>query len=234
VPRQFVYPGPFIVRVKGGLQYSGGPIALVSDLGLTEGPITFTPKFNHRDMLVDDYGPFVPAAVQSQMTSVDVSFTLIHYDQEVLQICIESSMGNATGAPSRSPVAGGVAGTFVGQGRPLDAGRNMFMSGNCMISLNLFSISSGTIPIRVRSTYLTNQVPFQLGTEVQAVQLTWRGIPYQPPLLSGGEVVSGGIVIHDDIIWRMRREMTSSGAVLWDFTPDFEPEPEELDNPVEE
>jgi len=213
------------VRVKGGLQYSGGPIALVSDLGLTEGPITFTPKFNHRDMLVDDYGPFVPAAVQSQMTSVDVSFTLIHYDQEVLQLCIEESMGNAAGAPT----AGGLAGTFVGQGRPLDAGRNMFMSGNCMISLNLFSITSGILPIRVRSTYLANQVPFPLGTQVQAVQLTWRGIPYQPPLLSGGEVASGGIVIHDNVIWRMRREMTSSGAILWDHIPDTDPG--ENDNP---
>lgn len=213
--RAFQYPGEWLVQVKGGRHFgSGQPITMVSDLGMAQGPVTFMPKFYHRPMNVDDYGPNVPAAVQTMMSEVDVSMTLIHFDANVLDICMDEAMGGGGFQQTQ-----GAAGFFTGQGKPLDGGRNIFMSGNHMISLNLFNIASGQLPIRVRSTYLADRLPFPLGTDAQAMQVTFKGLPYLPPLLSGGAVTSGGVLI-DGVVWRMRREMVSSGAVLWDHEQD--------------
>lgn len=235
MPRSFVVTGETMLSVKGGQHYSGLPIALVSQLGLSLGNVTYTPTFKTRDMIVDDFGPNVPAAVQTMMSEIIVSTTLVNYDEDVLNILMDEAMGGGGWAFTQ-----GAAGSFTGQGKPLDGGRNIFMSGNHMISLNILNMStltavnngvnvtgvattSGTInTIRVRNAYLLNQVQFPLGNKVQAVNVQFRGLPYQAPLIqvSGNPLNASGAVTIGNNVFRMRRQPTSSGAVLWDSITD--------------
>lgn len=228
MPRSFAIAGEVMVLVKGGAHFSGFPISTVTELGLAQGPIIFTPTFKYRGMNVDDYGGEIPAAIQCMMSEVIVSMTLINYDQDVLNICMDEAMGGGGWAGTF-----GDPGKFTGQGVPLDGGRNMFMSGNHMISLNLRNDGPGFDPstdqplptlmpnYRVRSTYLLDAVSLPLSVATTAVELKFRGIPYQKPLFraSGGNIASGSVLI-DGVRWSMKREVQSSGAVLWDYTLD--------------
>ena len=231
MPRSFVVTGESMLSVKGGQHFSGNPIAIPSQLGLSLGDVTFTPTFKTRDMIVDDYGPNVPAAVQTMMSEIIVSATLVNYDEDVLNILMDEAMGGGGWAFNQ-----GAAGEFTGQGKPLDGGRNIFMSGNHMISLNILAMSTltavnnGATPvgvatasgftdtIRVRNAYLLNQVQFPWGNKVQAVNVQFRGLPYLAPLIqvSGNPLNSSGAITIDNNVFVMRRQPTSSGAMLWD------------------
>src|ERR1700733_288058 len=101
MPRDFVVNGECLVQVKGGAQFgSGEAICVLSDLGLADSPVVITPTFYHKDILVDDFGPNVPAEVMWNIAEVNIRMALIHYDIDILDICMAEAMG---GAPDNSP-----------------------------------------------------------------------------------------------------------------------------------
>lgn len=200
--REFIFNGESLVRVKGGAHYGSRPIAVLSELGLTSDQIKVTPKFSHIDIRCDDFGPEIPAEVMYHLADVRISMTLIHYDREVLNVCIAESMAGAplSLGPTIVPFAGTLnpAGTMMGGNLPL------FSSGNHYISLNIASPEIHK-PWRFPTCYLAQSpVEIPLGTQASMVVLNWRAIPYTHYLSIGDAT----------------EELYSSGRVLWDFQED--------------
>jgi hypothetical protein len=199
--RDILINGESMVTVKGGahLILSGTLVATLSQLGLSSKEITITPYFVHKDMIVDDFGADAPADVQWKMAFARIRIPFIHVDKTVLGICVGESMG------------GSVEGTCGPSGTPLGGGWPVFSSGNHLISLNIASPQL-QYPWRFRATYMEGQpYEFPVGTNASIVMTNWRAIPYQPFLLNGIGT-SGSSIVGVEIL--------SSGAVLWDRTPD--------------
>ncbi len=217
--RDLVVNGEVLVKVQGGSHMSGFPIGDVSELGLTSDKTKMTFKFNHKDINVDDFGPLIPAEVMCQCAEVNIHMNLIHYDYEVLDVCMAEAMGGGLagvgpanpGFPGFVPVLlndfqpGGTlqpTGTLLGNMRPILA------SGCHFITVNLTSPVFG-LPWNFLACYLTNSpAEIPLGTDCSIVPLQWRCIPYRPPTpLIGGsggftEILSSGIVIwnHEEMV----------------------------------
>lgn len=194
--RDFRINGESLVKVKGGAHYSGGPIAVLSELGLTGGPVHVSLIPNHIDVKTDGYGSRVPAEVLWDLAEVRIKMDLVHYDPGVLDICVDEAMvglgstGNLTAGP--------FAGYMAPAGMPMGAGKAIFNSGNHFISL---SVTSPVLrwPWRFRACYLTEHIEYPLGTQYSQVQLTWRAIPYSPPnvFVNSGQVSSSGVCLWD-------------------------------------
>lgn len=197
MPRDIQIAGEMLVKVKGNL---GSNIATLSELGLTEGPIRIIPTYYHQDLLVDDYGPNVPANVLQNLLECRIVMNLIHYDPDVLDTCLAESLG------------GGTFGTIAfGAGQPLGDLGPRFGGTNHFISLNLVSDLDGVTNKNWRflTTYLCEQPEeYPIGTEKTVVRLNWRAIPYfdqvgGDPDLSGPtlnqttEIQSSGVVVFD-------------------------------------
>jgi hypothetical protein len=197
MPRDFVINGECLVKVKGGQHMSGRAIGDLSELGLSVDAVRITPRFIHADVKCDDFGPDIPAEVRWQLAEVGIRMVLLHYDEDVLDICLRESMGGGNVL--------GAAGTMSPAGRPLGRGLPLLASGNNYISLNL------TAPILDKpwnfpASYLTGPpVEIPLGVGVTAAVCNWRAIPYKPLVGSGRTFVLSGHT----------QEIASSGVPLW-------------------
>lgn len=195
--RDFVINGECLASVKFGMHQAGQPYwsgdpgnggvsGTYFELGLTDGPITVSPTFRHRDFRCDDFGPEIPVEVLSMMADVRISMNLIHYDDTVLDVCIAESLGNP----------GVNTGVFMPSMRPLGQNRPRLASGCHYISLNLSSPVL-TRPWRFWTSYLLGDpVEFPLGTEKTVARVNWRAVPYRPQV-SGLDVLASGAVLWD-------------------------------------
>lgn len=187
--------GPTLVLVKFGSQIlqeeseedPGPNVAL--QLGLAEKGIRIIPRFVHRDVFADDYGPDIPAEVLWMLADCTIQMTLVHYDADILDICLSESMGGSST---------GEAGILAGAGMPMGNGQDFFAKNNHYISLNLTSPVLNN-PYRFPSSYLSERpMELPLGTKRSLVELNWRAIPYrQPPQSPSFELVSSGSILWD-------------------------------------
>lgn len=206
--RAFQINGETLVRVRGGAHMSGVAIGTVSELGLASESIQVIPRFVHKDIKCDDFGPDIAADMMTQLADVTIRMQLIHYDRDVLDICMDESMGGGRGGVFiRNAGVLPPAGTILGGLKPL------FASGNHFISLNLASPQL-VYPWRFPAAYLTGQpLEIPLGSKSSIVVAEWRAIPYVvPPRVTTLSAASGTM--------SSVGEIQSSGALLWDRTPD--------------
>lgn len=175
--RDFSINGETLVLVKG---MQGTFLSHLQELGLSDSQIRITPKFSHKDMHADDFGPDIPPDVMWMLAEVQIAMTLIHFDQAVLEAVITESM------------CGVGFGVMQAAGTPMGGGVARFANGNHYVGLNLTSPVLGK-PWRFLTSLLTGPpVEIPLGVEASIVQLNWRAIPYAPPtaeLLSAGKVL---------------------------------------------
>lgn len=187
--RDYVIYGETMVKVKG-MDGDTSPLASLQELGLCDGEIRITPNFYHKDINCDDFGPNVPAEVMFNLADVTISMTLVHFDDAILDACINNSM------------AGSSDGTLAGAGTLMGNNKATLGNGNFFISLNLVSTQLGTI--RFPTSYLAVQPEkLPIGTKRSLVELNWRAIPYKNLGSSATPT-----------------EPISKGAILWSFTGD--------------
>lgn len=190
MPRSYNVYGETLIRVKGGPQSS---LITSTDLGLTNEPIVITPRFYHKDIPVDDFGPEVPAEILRMPVDISIQMTLVHYDATVLALCTRETLGN-------SPDILNLDGVLGSAGEPMGKALALFARGNRYISVNLISglfLAQGKRPIRFRCCYLDGKpLEIPLGTTRTLVKLNWRCIPYVQPN-SNDEILSEDAVLFD-------------------------------------
>lgn len=208
--RDFYINGPSMVKVKVGahIPLSGSFIdGRFVELGLTTDSIQIAPVFRHRDVYADDFGPTTPAEVMSELAEVRIGMNLVHYDSEVLNVCVSESLGATMFSPG--PVADYDFGALPPAGSLLGNYCQPLESGCRFVSLNIIpGDGSDALGWRFPTSYLHEQ-PWVLPVGVKAsyAELSWRAVPYRvPALLNGSPNYSGEIV--------------SSGATLWSHTLD--------------
>ena len=232
--RDYVINGETLVRVKGGQHYSGGPIAELSELGLSDSFIRISPRWFHHDINIDDFGPNVPAEVMWQLSEVNIYMTLVHFDKRVLQRCMAEAGAGAGFFPGFEFTS--LEGTMAPTGSLLGNYRPLLASGNHYISVNLLSPVE-EFPWRFFACYLMappNHWP--IGVRRSIVELQWRCIPYPnfeyvnlsggsesavPIFDSDGTLIGGvGSPGFTTIVPNRSGELISSGVILFDHNLD--------------
>lgn len=218
--RSFYIAGECMVSVRGGAQMSGQAIGDATELGLTSDQISVTPTFYHGDVKVDDFGPNTPANVQGLLAEVSLSMTLVHYDDSVLDICLDESLGGGGGFNTFGADGLRAGARLAPAGRLLSRYRNAYWSGWHYVAVTIQTPVAGDV-FRFRQCYLAQQpVVIPLGTEASLVRCNWRCIPYQDLWLSGGTAGQSGAITVDGNVFSPRRQVQSSGAVIWDHLTD--------------
>lgn len=198
--RDFAIDGEVLALVKGGQHTSlfiSGDISTLKQLGLASEPVRVIPRWIHKDIYTDDFGPDIPAELMTFLADVTITLPLIHFDPLILDTCLDESLGG-----TNAPFAGTMppAGSLIGNGLPV------LSSGCHYISLNLTSPVLN-YPWHFPATVMTGPpLEWPMGTEASVVLTTWRAIPYIPPTSSNSQ----GQV----------SEAISSGTVLWNRTLD--------------
>ncbi len=170
--RDLFINGESMVSVKGNTNTS---IALLTQLGLSDGDIKVSLQSSFDDVQVDAWGGKMPMEVQYKLTAANLTMTLVHFDRDVVNACIRESMGG-TGAIGQV----GRAGTRLG------GGAARFAVNNHFIGLNILS-PVGNIPWRFYYAYLADSpLEFPLGTTRSVIQMQWRVIPYTQDPWGGG------------------------------------------------
>lgn len=190
--RDFYINGESMVTVKGPSDSVGtGSVASLVQLGLTESPIRVRLNIRHRDLIVDAWGPEVPADVQCFLTDATISMNLIHYDPYVLDECVRLGMfGN--------PSVGFVSRAGIRMGSTVAA---RFAPGNNFIGLNIASPVVNR-PYRFFLAYLTGPAAeFPLGTEKTVAAVTWRAIPYYSTSSPPNDPWGAGTGSRDAKLW---------------------------------
>lgn len=181
--RDFQIPGECLVYVKGRAD-SG--IGALQELGLADGPINVSLKFNHEDIKVDAWGQ-APPETQWMLAEATVSMNLVHFDPSILDICIMESMA---GAPAIGQMRR--AGARMGNNLARFAAGGAL--GNHYIGLNL------TAPVSLKpwcfyySFLAQNPATYPMGTQKQVAQLQWRVIPYTQDPWGGGTGANGTVL----------------------------------------
>lgn len=184
--RGYVVFGEFIVKVIGSVDAFDG----TEELGLTIDPVRIVPRYNHLDVMTDDYGPDVPVETLWNMADAVVHMTLVNYDPDVLNKCMRAAMGGG-GLNVGNPTGSGSVDGFMGMaGTPMGGGVAMEASGNNYVMVFLIPTDDGEYnPYRFVSCYLNSQpLEIPLGTERSLVKLAWRCVPYRP--FNGSEITS--------------------------------------------
>lgn len=228
---------------------SGYGIAQLTELGLAAGGVQVTPQFVYGDVIPTGFGG-VQADLQWRLASAEITATLIHHDNDVLDVVMDESMANGglrweQGVDDVIDIPGPFGSIFVGRlvpgvngimaptGRLLDGRKEMYASGNHFFSVNLISTSpepQGGV-WRFRKCHLANPpIVVPLGTDVQAVKIKFRALPYQDPYRTGyysGSVQFANVPlarpyagVRSGVEVQKRREVLGSGAILWDRTLD--------------
>jgi hypothetical protein len=196
--RQYVVNGPAMVYLKGGAHNSGRNLGDKTELGLTTREITLVPRFSHKDLNADDFGPEVPPEVLVYAQEMNIRVALIHFDNDVLDRFVSESTGMGGEVPW---------GVLSPAGKPLGGYKPLYASGNHHVTVFIASPDFG-VPWRFLACHLTQPpLEYPLGTERSVVVLNIRAIPYQVPLHLSGE--SSGLTSYSG-------ELVSSGAVLFD------------------
>lgn len=202
--RDFQINGECLVKVLGGEHLTSGFGGTPTELGLCSDSIVVAPRFIHRDLYCDDFGPDVPVEVMTNLAWVDIRMTLIHYDKKILEICMAESLGGALvpTPPSTAPMA------MMPAFRPLGANKPLGASGCHYLSLNLTSPQLD-YPLRFPASYLTERpVEYPIGTRVSEVALQWRAIPYRQMFSANANKDA---------------ELLASGTPLWHYSLDVDP-----------
>lgn len=208
--RDYYINGECLVKVLGGAHWSGR-INPVTELGLSSDQITITPDFRHRDVMTDDF-PEAPPECLWMLGTVDISMMLVHFDRDVLDLCVGEAMAGG-GSPG---VFLTPAGTFAPAGMPMGGGLPLYASGNYFIGLNLTNVGFLTSPWNFPACYLTGPpVVFPIGVKVSQVQLKWRSVPYASIFNSGNQYVASGDPLR---LADGYGELVSSGQTLWNRT----------------
>lgn len=186
--RDYKINGESMVAVKSNPLSTIGSL---TNLGLSDGPIIWTPNYRHMDIAVDawggDQGP--PPEIQCFLADVTIRMTLVHFDRGVLEECMRLSLGG-----------GGAEGTLPRAGSRMGNGAARFAAGNNFIGLNISSPVEGR-PMRFLFAYLTGPpVEYPVGTRRSVVACNWRAVPYTVDPWNGG--------------------VGAQGTVLWDHTSD--------------
>lgn len=176
------------------------------DLGLAVDQIQINPKYFHRDMKVDGFGKNVPPDVMMDGVEYEVRTKLIHYDPQILDVCLSESIG--------ADLLGGRQCQSPNVGTLMRGSKVLYNSGNHFMSLGIFSPQLYR-PYRFLTCYLAERpAEIPLGTDLTEVLLNWRVLPTPVRgtfnLFSGGNIFasSGGNYVMD--------ADSSSGAYLWD------------------
>lgn len=195
--RGFVTYGEAMVYVRGP---EGSIIEEITELGLCSESIRITPRYNHLDILTDDFGPSVPVEVLSNMADAKVSMTLVHFDWNIVDYCMYLAMGGTGPVNDEQDYDGSLSQA----GSPLGFGKPMYDPSNHYVSLYLRSATETlspptNVPYRFICSYLDGQpLEIPLGTERSLLQLSWRVIPYRP--FTGDEISSeGGLKLWDHL-----------------------------------
>lgn len=199
--REFVVYGEFLVEA------SGGRLGGKQQLGLTVGPVRIIPRYVHRDILTDDFGPLSPVEVMWRMGDALVAMELVHYDTEVMNKCISMSMGGGSFDTDPGDDSS-LDGTYGPGGRILGYNRGLGTAANMFTTVYLTPTNDGLYePYRFKACYLNGQpLEIPLGTERTIVRLHWRVVPYKP--------------IETNAQGRMVETSSQGGVVLWDHESD--------------
>ena len=211
--RDFRIPGETLVKVKGRGAFDtlatsiGDPGLRLFELGLADRNIVIIPRWHHSDMLVDDFGPFVPADVMWMLSDCLIEMHLIHYDNAVLEACYAESMGGSgVGADGNHD-----AGIMASAGTPMGGWIAAQSTGNHYMSLSLLCPALG-FNWRFPTSYLTTMpLKIPVGTKASIVELHWRAIPYTVPLEWSLSMSPGSV---------QNREVVSINKTLWDHQTD--------------
>lgn len=187
--RQYVINGECMTWVRGrgsllDLNDDSGPAIPANmkfvELGLTSDQVNISILMNHQDVLVDDFGPKVPAEVLVQQAEARIKFTLIHYDPVILQACLSESLGGSYDNlvnPNREVNMPRPERLF-SAGMPLGGGQPVLYPRCHYIQLLLTSPVLGA-PWLFPSTYVMEEVKIPTGTSTTIASMTWRSIPYK-------------------------------------------------------
>lgn len=192
--RDFQIYGPAMIAVNFGGHIpisphlsgfaSGAPLTQLSDLGLCTDAINIHLNFRHKNIMTDAYGPEIPIDQQWMLADAVVTTRLIHWNPEILELCLREAMGGGADPTSATDSAGScnLAGTIMGGGNQAPKFNEPFVpgSGYHYVSLNIIPQPNiGTLPWRFPSSYLTGRpVIIPIGTERTIAECTWRAIPY--------------------------------------------------------
>lgn len=223
MPRDYYINGETLVRVRFGDQVPssisnidclGGNCTNLSELGLTSESIQITPNYYHRDIHIDDFGREVPAEVMAMLSDCNIQMTLIHYDPDILDVCLSESLGgSALGYAVRTDGTLAPAGSMLGGYKGFLTSGYHFISLNLVPGTNFVGGANEALDWRFPAAYLTGPpMRLPLGTKKSLTVLNWRAIPYPRPQFSitirpGGSTVT-------------QKELVSSGVILWDHDLD--------------
>lgn len=161
--RDFKIPGEAMVYVRGR---AGTGIANMQELGLCQQEINVQLEFHNEPINLDAWGK-APADVQTMLAGASISMDLIHYDRDILDICLAEGMGGAS-----------AIGKLVRAGTRLGGGNALYAAGNKYISLGIASPIEGK-PWRFFTCYMDrNPARFPMGTKKSVVRCNWTVIPY--------------------------------------------------------
>lgn len=161
--RDFKIGGEAMVYVRGR---AGTGIANMQELGLSSDEISVSPQFLNEPINLDAWGN-APADVQTFLAQVSITINLIHFDRDILDICLNESLGGAS-----------AIGKLVRSGTRLGGGAALYDATNKFISLGIASPIEGK-PWRFFTCYLDKQpATFPMGTRKQIVRTNWTCIPY--------------------------------------------------------
>jgi hypothetical protein len=181
--RGYVVNAESMIYVKGR---SDSAIAALSELGLCTDSIQIQVTSNRKNIRVDAYGDSPPEQ-QFFGAGANVSFTLVHFDKDVLDECLRLSWG---GAPAVGAM--GHAGQLMGNnlGRFAPGG----FAGNNYVGLNIVS-AVGERPWRFLFSCLSdNPYTYPVGTLRSEVQNNWQAFPYSADPWNSGQGSFGAYV----------------------------------------
>jgi hypothetical protein len=181
--RDFQITGECLVYVKGR---ADSAIGALCELGLADGPINVSLKFNHEDIKVDAWGN-APPEIQWMLAEATVSMNLVHFDQDILDAVVNESMA---GAPAFGQMRR--AGARMGNNKARFAAGGS--DGNHFIGLNL-TAPVNSKPWRFYYAFLAQSpAVFPMGVQKQVAQLQWRVVPYTQDPWGGGTGAQGSIL----------------------------------------
>lgn len=162
--RDFKINGEAMIYVKGR---AGSAIQNIQELGLAMNEVTCSPQFYNDPITLDAWGNQAPADIQTFLASVGISFDLIHYDSEILDVLMKESLGGASDI-----------GKLVRAGTRLGKGTALYSATNNFFSIGISSPIEGK-PWRFFACHLDrNPAQFPLGTKRKVVRVNAQAIPY--------------------------------------------------------
>jgi hypothetical protein len=232
VGRSFQVAGPALLRVKFGPQILNGDgkivfgdgdqvngaagsvddDGLLYELGLTLEDIRITIRQYHLPVHIDSYGMEVPAELLTMGAEAYIHANLIHFDRQVLEICLAESQGGAIPGIAN-------AGTMPGAGILMGGGVMPGQSGNHYIELQVIPQLEGigdtpgnrvSRPWRFPTALLMDRTEMPIGATKISTLTTWVARPF--PVTSAD----------------INQELVSRNTILYDHTiPDLDEEEEE-------